>query len=38
MTTEKPTAENQERFIAWKISNKGKALKRITKLLEDAFS
>ena len=36
LTTEEPTTENQERYIAWKISNKGKALKRITQLLINA--
>ena len=38
LTTDDPTTENRERYIAWKISNKGKALKRLTQLLSDAFS
>jgi DNA-binding transcriptional LysR family regulator len=38
LTTEEATTENLERYIAWKINNKGKALKRITQLLLDAFS
>ena len=33
LTTEAPTTENMERFIAWKISNKGKALNRLNQLL-----
>ncbi len=33
LTTEEPTTEDQERYIAWKISNKGKALKRLSQLL-----
>jgi DNA-binding transcriptional LysR family regulator len=37
LTTHAPTTENLERYIAWKISNKGKALKRLTQLLSDAF-
>ena len=37
LTTEAPTTENLERYIAWKISNKGKALKRLTRLLNDTF-
>jgi DNA-binding transcriptional LysR family regulator len=37
LTTEKPTTENLQRHIAWKISNKGKALKRLTQLLNDAL-
>jgi DNA-binding transcriptional LysR family regulator len=37
LTTEAPTTENLERYIAWKISNKGKALKRLTQLLSDVF-
>ena len=38
LVTDKRTTENQERFIAWKINNKGKALKRLTQLLSDAIS
>ncbi len=37
LTTREPTTENLERHIAWKISNKGKALKRLTQLLSDAL-
>lgn len=37
LSTEEPTTKNLERYIAWKISNKGKALKRLTQLLEDAL-
>lgn len=37
LTTEASTTENLERYIAWKISNKGKALKRLTRLLNDTF-
>jgi len=37
LTTEAPTTENPDRYIAWKISNKGKALKRLTQLLSDVF-
>jgi DNA-binding transcriptional LysR family regulator len=37
LTTEKPTTENLQRHIAWKISNKGKALKRLTQLLNDTL-
>jgi len=37
LTTEEPTTENHERYIAWKISNKGRALKRITQLCSDSF-
>lgn len=36
LTTGAPTTENQERHIAWKISNKGKALKRLAQLLIEA--
>lgn len=38
LATGETTANNQERYIAWKISNKGKALKRLSQLLHDAFS
>lgn len=38
LTTEEPTTGNLERYIAWKISNKGKALKRLAQLLNDALS
>ena len=37
LTVEDPTRENTECYIAWKISNKGKALKRLTQLLTDVF-
>tara|TARA_R110002049_G_scaffold308057_2_gene510757 strand:- start:3758 stop:4687 length:930 start_codon:yes stop_codon:yes gene_type:complete len=37
LTTDEPTTEILDRFIAWKISNKGKALKRLTQLLSDAL-
>ena len=37
LTTEARTTENLEYYMAWKISNKGKALKRLTQLLNDAF-
>jgi DNA-binding transcriptional LysR family regulator len=37
LSTERPTSESLNRFIAWKISNKGKALKRLTQLLNDAL-
>lgn len=37
LTTEAPTTESPDRYIAWKISNKGKALKRLAQLLSDAF-
>jgi DNA-binding transcriptional LysR family regulator len=33
LSTELPTTENKERYIAWKISNKGKALNRLSQLL-----
>jgi hypothetical protein len=33
LSTEKSTDENQERHIAWKISNKGKARERLSVLL-----
>ena len=36
LNTEKPTTKNMERYIAWKISNKGKALKRLVQLLNEA--
>jgi len=32
-----PTTENNERYIAWKITNKGKVLKRFVELLSIAF-
>ena len=35
LTTEQPTIENLERHIAWKLSNKGKALKRLIQLLNE---
>jgi DNA-binding transcriptional LysR family regulator len=35
LSTDAPTTDNLDRFIAWKISNKGKALKRLTQLLND---
>jgi len=38
LTTGAPGAERPERFIAWKISNRGKALKRLAQLLDTAFS
>ena len=37
LATEARTTENLEYYIAWKISNKGKALKRLTQLLNDTF-
>ena len=37
LTTEVRTSENLDYYIAWKISNKGKALKRLTQLLNDTF-
>ena len=37
LTTEARTAKYLEYYIAWKISNKGKALKRLTQLLNDTF-
>ena len=37
LTTKEPTTENLERYIAWKISNKGKALKRLSQLLNNAL-
>jgi DNA-binding transcriptional LysR family regulator len=33
LSTEEPTTENLQRYIAWKISNKGKALHRLSQLL-----
>jgi DNA-binding transcriptional LysR family regulator len=33
LSTGEPTTENLQRYIAWKISNKGKALNRLTQLL-----
>ena len=33
LSTEGPTTENRDRHIAWKISNKGKALSRLSQLL-----
>tara|TARA_R110002073_G_scaffold102074_1_gene231772 strand:+ start:2253 stop:3191 length:939 start_codon:yes stop_codon:yes gene_type:complete len=38
LTTEVATTDNLERYIAWKISNKGKALKRLSQLLGDALN
>lgn len=38
LTTELPTTENLERYIAWKIGNRGKALKRLTQLLHEGLS
>lgn len=38
LATERPIADNLERYIAWKISNKGKALQRLAQLLNDALS
>ena len=38
LATGESTAGNQDRYIAWKISNRGKALKRIAALLSNAFS
>ena len=35
LTTEQPTTDNLERHIAWKLSNKGKALKRLIQLLSE---
>jgi DNA-binding transcriptional LysR family regulator len=35
LTTHKPMTEQLERYIAWKISNKGKAVKRLTQLLSE---
>ena len=37
LTTEVRTSENLDYYIAWKISNKGKALKRLTQLLNATF-
>lgn len=37
LTSDHPTTADQQRYIAWKISNKGKALKRLTQLLSDTF-
>ncbi|MEQ9394610.1 LysR family transcriptional regulator [Haliea sp.] len=37
LTTETQTTENLEYYIAWRISNKGKGLKRLTQLLNDTF-
>ncbi len=37
LKTGKPTSENQERYIAWKTSNRGKALQRLAQLLGDAL-
>lgn len=33
LSTRGPTTENQDRHIAWKISNKGRALNRLSQLL-----
>jgi DNA-binding transcriptional LysR family regulator len=33
LSTGEPTTENLQRYIAWKISSKGKALNRLTQLL-----
>tara|TARA_R110002072_G_scaffold119380_2_gene252175 strand:- start:3309 stop:4247 length:939 start_codon:yes stop_codon:yes gene_type:complete len=38
LTTEVATTDNLERYLAWKISNKGKALKRLSQLLGDALN
>ncbi len=38
LTTDHPTTEDQQRYIAWKINNKGKALKRLSQLLSDTFA
>ncbi|MBV1930969.1 MAG: LysR family transcriptional regulator, partial [Porticoccaceae bacterium] len=35
LTTKEPTTDNLERHIAWKLSNKGKALKRLAQLLDE---
>ena len=35
LTTEQPTTENLERYITWKLCNKGKALKRLIQLLNE---
>ncbi|MCB1855216.1 MAG: LysR family transcriptional regulator [Halieaceae bacterium] len=37
LATEHPTSNKLERYIAWKVSNKGNALKRLTQLLGDTF-
>ncbi len=36
LNTPEETTGNQERYLAWKISNKGKALKRLAQLLAEA--
>ncbi len=36
LRSEQQTTENQERYIAWKINNKGKARKRLSELLVKA--
>lgn len=37
VTSKQPTTEDQECYIAWKISNKGKALKRLSQLLSETL-
>ena len=37
LATDAPTTGNLDRFIAWKISNKGKALKRLVHLLTEVL-
>ena len=37
LKTDAPNPEHLERYIGWKITNKGKALKRLTQILSDAF-
>lgn len=37
LATGEETTENQDCHMAWKISNKGKALKRLSQLIHDAF-
>ncbi len=37
LATEEPTTKNEDRHIAWKINNKGKALKRLSQMICSAF-